>query len=164
LEREGSLDVRGEIPPDHPSWEGTELRFSTPLVVFGEALWVSSGGVFARLRVQGQMPQECRRCLDPVDVPVEETLELVFAPPDEGAEPGDDAVRLLPDDVAELDLSEAIREEMILSQSMLALCKTDCRGLCPSCGVNLNVEICQCSKEESDPRWDALRTLNEERE
>jgi len=64
----------------------------------------------------------------------------------------------------ELELGTAIREEMVLSQSPFALCAPDCRGLCPRCGVNLNEETCQCISEEQDPRWDALRALNEERE
>ena len=65
IEREGSLEIRAEIPSDDPSWEGTELRFSAPLSVFGQVQWIPSGEVLARLRVQSSLAQECRRCLDP---------------------------------------------------------------------------------------------------
>ena len=105
-----------------------------------------------------------RRCLEPVSVAVDEELDLVFASGDESEVSEEDGVRPLPDGIGELDLGEAIREEMILSQSPLALCKPDCKGLCPRCGVNLNEDRCECSNEELDPRWDALRALNEERE
>ena len=91
-------------------------------------------------------------------------LELLFAPRDESAEEGDDGVRRIPEDAGELDLKEAIREEVILSQTLLVLCDPDCKGLCPQCGVNLNEESCECSVEEADPRWDALRALKKERE
>lgn len=164
LEREGSLEIRADIPPDDPIWEGTNLRFSTPLAVFGEAVWVISGGVLARLRLEGWLSQECRRCLDPVEVAVDEARELLFSPPDETEEGDDDPALVLPEDVGELNLAEAIREEVILTQSTLAVCRPECRGLCPRCGVNLNEEECQCTMEESDPRWDALRALKEERE
>jgi len=97
-------------------------------------------------------------------VPVAEGLELLFTPTDESDESDDDGTRPLPEGVGELSLKEAIREEVILSQSLLVLCKPDCRGLCPRCGANWNEERCECSVEEADPRWDALRALNEERE
>lgn len=171
LEREGSLEIRAEIPPEDPSWEGTELRFSSPLLVTGVASWMPGGGVLARLRLQGQLHQECRRCLEPVTVLVEERIDLLFSPEgvgeaDEGVGEADrdDESRPLPEGSTELDLTEAIREETILSQSSLALCKPDCLGLCPRCGVNLNEESCQCSSEDRDPRWDALRALREERD
>ena len=164
LEREGSLEIRAEIPSDDPSWGGTELRFSAPLSVSGQIRWIPSGEVYARLRLLGVLAQECRRCLEPVSVRVEEELNLVFSPMAESEESEEDGVWPLPDGLGELDLREAIRGEMILSQSPLALCKPDCKGLCPRCGVNLNEDRCECSNEELDPRWDALRALNEERE
>jgi len=164
LERKGSLEIRAEIPSDDPSWEGTELRFSSPLSVFGQVQWGPSGEVLARLRLRGLMARECRRCLEPVSVPVEEEFDLLFAPVDEFAAMGKDGARPLPVGVGVLDLADAIREEVILTQSLLALCNPCCKGLCPQCGINLNEDRCECSQEESDPRWDALRALNEERE
>ena len=118
----------------------------------------------ARLRLQGLLAQECRRCLKPVAVEVDEELDLLFAPVDESDDPDEERVRPLPDGVVDLELADAIREEVVLSQSLLALCKSDCAGLCPQCGIDLNENSCECSQEEADPRWDALRALNEERE
>ncbi|MGB6974060.1 MAG: DUF177 domain-containing protein [Terracidiphilus sp.] len=40
------------------------------------------------------------------------------------------------------------------------LCKADCKGLCPRCGKNRNVEPCDCAEGESDPRWQALEDLS----
>jgi len=94
---------------------------------------------------------------------VDEEVTLLFVPPGEGSEEAED-LRLLPANMVDLELAEAVREEVILSQSPFALCKPDCRGLCPRCGRNLNEESCQCSTEEPDPRWDPLRGLNKKRE
>ena len=164
LERDGSLEIRAEISPDDPSWEGTELRFSSPLSVSGRAQSISSGDVLAWIRLQGVLDQECSRCLDRVSVDLDVEIDLVFAPVDESGEMDEGSVRPLPADVMDLELSGPIMEEVILSQSLLALCQPECKGLCPQCGINLNEDRCQCSIEESDPRWDALRALNDERE
>jgi uncharacterized metal-binding protein YceD (DUF177 family) len=86
LEREGTLELQAAIPPDDPSWEGTELRFSAPLSISGKAQWLTSGEVLVRASVRGRLSLECRRCLEPVEVPVEEDLTLLFVPPGEGGE------------------------------------------------------------------------------
>ncbi len=160
LEQEGSLEIQGSIPPDHACWEGTELRFSSPLALEGEARWVQSGEVVVRLHIEGKIAQECRRCLKGLTGHVEKKLDLFFAPVDELNE--DEEARPLPVGQTELDLVEAVREEILLSCSPFALCEPECKGLCPLCGADRNNQDCQCTTEEFDPRWDALRALNEE--
>ncbi len=164
LEREGALDIQAAIPPDDPIWEGTELRFSTPLIVSGQAQLLSTGGYLVKVALRGALAQECRRCLDPVETPMNEELSLLFLTPGETPEEGEDEVREVPREETELVLDRVIREELLLIHWPYAVCREDCRGLCPRCGINLNEDSCQCSDEELDPRWDALRALNEERE
>ena len=164
LGREGSLHIRAAIPAEDPGWEGTGLVFRTDLVLSGQAQWVSSGEVVVRVTALGELAQECRRCLEPVTTAVEEELTLVFAPKGEEDTFEDENLRPLPQDTSELPLGEAMREEILLSQTPFALCKPDCLGLCPVCGTNRNVDQCQCSDESTDPRWDALRALRDERE
>lgn len=55
-----------------------------------------------------------------------------------------------------LDLSEYFRQLFFMSQPLKILCREDCQGLCPLCGVNKNREQCSCRQEEVDPRWAAL--------
>lgn len=166
LEREGTFEFRADISPEDPAWEGTELRFSSPLRASGEARWVPSGEVLVRLSLRGELSCRCRRCLEPVQVPVSEELELLYVPPDEAQEPDeeDEEVRVLDPGATEIDLVSAIREEMILARSPWVLCDPGCRGLCPRCGIDLNEETCQCTAKEPDPRWDALRALKDERD
>lgn len=40
------------------------------------------------------------------------------------------------------------------------LCREDCKGLCPNCGVNWNEQSCDCTTEQTDSRWDKLRELS----
>ena len=48
----------------------------------------------------------------------------------------------------QIDLAIGIREAIILSQPIMQLCKDDCRGLCPICGINLNTGSCTCKAEK----------------
>ena len=62
----------------------------------------------------------------------------------------------------ELDLRPALREQWLLNVPGYALCRDDCKGLCPTCGAELNVGPCDCASTSADPRWDALRKLRDE--
>jgi len=61
-----------------------------------------------------------------------------------------------------LDIGPVVREAVLLSSSMKALCREDCRGLCPVCGINLNDETCGCAASKPDTRWSALAKLKKE--
>ncbi len=58
-----------------------------------------------------------------------------------------------------LDLGELMREQFYLVLPMKPLCRPDCKGLCPVCGINRNRETCTCQTEWTDPRLDALKRL-----
>jgi len=58
-----------------------------------------------------------------------------------------------------LDLTDEVRETIILGFPNYPLCKESCRGLCPRCGVNLNREQCGCKPPEPE-RWSALSGLD----
>jgi uncharacterized protein len=51
----------------------------------------------------------------------------------------------------QIDLGVGIREAIILSQPIMSLCKDDCSGICPVCGVNLNKKRCACKVEKVGP-------------
>ncbi len=58
-----------------------------------------------------------------------------------------------------IDVVPAITSAVILNLPMTFVCHADCKGLCPSCGVNLNNSTCQCSGHVLDPRFEKLRAL-----
>lgn len=62
--------------------------------------------------------------------------------------------------VESVDLTEDIRESMILAFPDYPVCKPDCKGLCPLCGMNLNKSQCNCKPPGDDIRWSALDNLN----
>lgn len=119
-------------------------------------------GILVTAALVSQVPETCARCLDPVTEPVNVTFEEEFFPTVDvwtGA-----PVRVSADtDGYEidqrhvLDLGEAFRQGVWTALEMRPLCRPDCRGLCPTCGINLNRETCTCEALPSDPRWDRLR-------
>ena len=58
-----------------------------------------------------------------------------------------------------LDLAPLIRAETIIEDTYGALCRPDCKGLCPECGTNLNHTTCTCAEDQVDPRFAGLRQL-----
>lgn len=163
LDREGRLRIEAAIPSDDPLWEGTELTFGGGLHVEAEASVAGSGEVVVRGSLEGTLDRACRRCLDPVEEELDRELTLVWAPRDELAPEGAGGdTRPLERSMSEIDLGPALREELVLTTDPYVVCDPGCRGLCPRCGTNQNVDECDCTLEEPDPRWDALRALKNE--
>ena len=162
LEREGRLRLDAAIPPDDALWDESDMTFDGPVAVDLTAATTATGEVVVRGTVQGTIRHQCRRCLADVRTPLEEEVTLVFAPPDELGGEEDDEIRTLPARARDLELGPPLREELILAVDPWVVCDEACRGLCPQCGVNLNEETCDCTLEERDPRWDALRALKNE--
>jgi len=63
----------------------------------------------------------------------------------------------------QIDLTPAMREQILLSIPPSPLCSEDCKGLCPSCGKDLNEGACGCDRTVVDPRWQALKGLQLEK-
>lgn len=61
-----------------------------------------------------------------------------------------------------VDITELVRDILITSQPIKNLCKIDCKGLCPVCGMNLNEGDCKCDRFIPDPRLAILQKLNME--
>jgi uncharacterized protein len=59
----------------------------------------------------------------------------------------------------QVDLSPLVREQIILALPTRPLCRDNCKGLCASCGINLNTQACSCTVSGGDPRLAVLRTL-----
>ena len=162
LERDGRLQIEADIPADDQLWDGTGFSFSQPVQVRLVASLAGTGELVVRGRVVCGRVEKCRRCRTEVPGTVEKEVTLVYAPGDGTESPtreGD--VRPLELTATQVELGEDVREELVLSFERYVVCEPSCRGLCHGCGVNLNLETCDCAKKESDPRWGALRSPSE---
>ena len=106
----------------------------------------------------GKFQVPCARCLEPVELPLAADFDLVFRPL--GADSGAPE-RSITADEAEIGyyqkdsllLEDVLREQVLLSLPVRTLCKPDCKGLCPHCGANRNLQPCSCDAGAKDPRW-----------
>lgn len=120
--------------------------------------------VFVRGKLSGAAAVRCSRCASDTSTKVDASFQLVFVPAASAPAPG--AEELGPDDLDvatyegdELDLSESVREELLLALPYAPLCREDCKGLCPRCGADRNEGDCNCATGPADDRWAALRNL-----
>ncbi|MBD3221173.1 DUF177 domain-containing protein [bacterium] len=101
---------------------------------------------------------ECGRCLEPFELVFDVPLELVVMR-DAGDETEDAETLVLHQRDGVVDLSEPVREAILLALPQQRVCRDDCRGLCPQCGADLNDGPCGCEDDDIDPRWDGLPDL-----
>ncbi len=124
----------------------------------------TASGVLADVTAQGLVETPCNRCLTPVMTPVKMSFRDEFhsvievntgvpLPKPEEEDP------FFIDENHLVDLGEALREYALMELPMRQLCRPDCKGLCPTCGVDRNVETCNCENDDTDERFAALRGL-----
>ncbi len=154
--REGPVETAAEVAANDPLVVAAGVTLASPLVVSGRLSTAGEGKYYWQARLAATVRAECRRCLAPVDVPLSQPLGLVFVAEEDAR--GDDDCYVVPRRATVLDLSEAVREELILAVPQYVTCRDDCRGLCPRCGADLNAGPCECQREV-DPRWAALTKL-----
>jgi uncharacterized protein len=118
-------------------------------------------------RVQTTLELSCSRCLEPFRWTVDEPFELTYAPrseqlADHEREITDEDFSAAFYDNDEIDLEQLIRERFEMSIPMKPLCNAFCKGLCPTCGTNLNRGTCNCEHRWEDSRFAALKKLKAE--
>lgn len=113
-----------------------------------------SDGVVVHGSVAVPWTNTCARCLAVADgtavTEVHELYQLVVTDPD-----------AFPIDGEQIDLTPFVRDVVLLDTPTVVLCRPDCAGLCPTCGVDRNATTCHCAPTPADDRWaglDVLRT------
>ncbi len=101
----------------------------------------------------------CDRCLQDVDYTFDLSFDTVVISPDYTGEDAEEeaASELL--DGYHLNVDELIKNELLLNWPMKVLCREDCKGICKSCGKNLNDGECGCDDFVPDPRMAAIKDL-----
>ena len=119
-----------------------------------------AGALELKARMDTVLSLACDRCAKPFER--EKTVEYETLLAIELANGENDDIILLDGD-GELELDGLMRETFLLEMDTKNLCSQNCKGLCPGCGVNLNVGVCRC-KKEIDPRLAKLAQLLEPEE
>ena len=155
------VTVSKTYPPGALDFQGTKVRQAEPLVVNAEA---ELAGKEIRVRggISGAVEGACDRCLEQTRLPVELDFDLPYRPMEEIAreeevEIGEDELTVGFFSGDGVNLADVVREQVLLSVPMKILCRPDCRGLCPVCGVNRNVKECGCSLQHEDSPFAFLK-------
>jgi uncharacterized protein len=135
---------------DQLDWLDGQLAVNGQVVNNGQTLEVQ--GV-----IQGWARYSCSRCLDEFVAKIEVPFTENFSETEENLTAEVNDIQLFQGD--EIDLTEIVREDIILAEPIQPLCADDCRGLCTLCGVNLNKQSCTCESTRVDPRLEKLRLL-----
>ncbi len=165
-----SQQLKGPIGSerDYELSESVDLAGGPRMVEGRVRLVRTDRGILAKGTLRTQVEVNCSRCLTSFSCPLVLSIEdeyfpttnvLTGAPLPLPEEPG----CFIIDEHHILDLTEAVRQYVLLAIPMKPLCCEDCAGLCPHCGHNLNLGSCSCPSEEVDPRWAALTRLATER-
>jgi len=108
----------------------------------------------------------CSRCLKDAALPLDLTFREEYLPAEESGKGTEQELSDRDLDLGyytddELDITELVKEQVLLAVPMKPLCRDDCRGLCTHCGKDLNRGPCGCRKEEIDPRLAPLAKFKE---
>lgn len=160
LQRKGRIRIDETVPAADGALEGMATAFPDGLDV---RLAASEAGhdVLVRGTLRGVARLECRRCLKTLRRTVDEEVLFLYRTGVDAAEAQAEEVYPLPSKAREIDLTDAIREHLLLAVPAYPLCDQACRGLCPRCGADLNEGPCGCVEATTDPRWSALRQNRE---
>ena len=140
----GPVRTDGVLQPDDPVLEGLELGLAGPVSVNGQLQAAGEGTYLWRGSVHTVVRGECRRCLTEVldEVDIQVNAAVFSTDPDAADDP---EFYPLPERPIQVDVAEAVREELALAiKTELLLCREDCAGLCPRCGADLNAGPCAC--------------------
>jgi uncharacterized protein len=123
--------------------------------------------VAEEIRIAGSLQTavelSCSRSLDVATHEISRPFDLFFRERDENLFDEDDDIELTDEDTrtaffsgTRLAIGDVLREQVLLALPMKPLCRVDCKGLCPSCGTNRNLNECNCSTASFKPGMEKL--------
>ena len=143
-----AVQVKGDFDRDDQVWLEGDASPVENILVTGRLSTAGAGRYYFKGRFSGATVGNCRRCLVEVRTEVGADANFIFADAEAEEEGGDD-----PDVFPlsrgrggeEVDLRPALREQWLLEAPSFVLCRPDCKGLCQTCGANLNLGVCSCA-------------------
>lgn len=149
--------VHDTLSPGDAVWLPGDPVPAKPIRVTGRLSAAGAGRFYWHGVVEGDIVLPCRRCLAEASVHVRDESHVIFA--EAGSDETDDPdVQVLDERSLQIDLRPTVREQWLLNAPSFALCREECKGLCPTCGRDLNEGSCECPRT-GDSRWDALRRV-----
>lgn len=172
--KEGNLNLDFEESPESfpvlkEMVDSGVCKFLTPLKAALRAQLI--GGL---VELEGQISTavrlDCGRCLQTFEMPIESKFALTYSqrePIPEHRGSNQEELELTAEDIGlihyqgeDINLENEIQEQVVLAFPLRALCRPECRGLCPECGADLNAAECDCGRLPAGGQFDALKKLD----
>jgi uncharacterized protein len=154
-------------PPLMALEEAGECSFLAPLRIH-----LTVAREYDHIRVRGRVETElrldCSRCLAEYRSPIDSAFTIFYL--EATGTDQDEEVELAEEDMIsatyagdEIDFTAEIAEQIIMAIPLKPLCRDDCRGLCPTCGTDLNITGCTCGRQEINVKFSALKDFKVEK-
>lgn len=137
------LRVKGSLAIKDLDLQRDGITFPGPLT-YSLMIRIVTGEFIATGTFSQPARMQCSRCLRPIE------REISIKDYSYNVQVGEAQI---------IDLTPSIREDIMFALPLKPLCKEDCKGMCPTCGKNLNSGSCSCTREKGDERWSALENL-----
>ena len=159
----GKGDFAHVYQPDELNPVDERVRVTEPVTVKGKVK-LSSNEVFVNGHIDTRAQVDCDRCLQPVELPVSADFALEYITgsdyeSSDVAELTEAELSVSVFDGKAIDVDEIVKEQILLTVPTRMLCREECKGICPECGIDKNTGECQCVTDDIDPRWAALKNL-----
>jgi uncharacterized protein len=144
-----------------PSKIGLDEHFSGSIRVDAR-LDKSLRQIFLQAKIRSQGKFACDRCLEEFLRQVDVGYSMLYIQGNRSTVDvkKEEEIQVLNADTNYIDLDDDVRQYAFLALPQKLLCRDDCRGLCPICGVNKNSSDCTCKEQKADSRWDVLKKLS----
>lgn len=156
----GQESIQSFLAPKDPHGIAIPDPLSVEIYLFRKASQVHVTG-----SIRGKLNMVCHRCLESFSFPLEISVETFLQRKPTYLK--EDEVELSEEDLLweffdgdEIDVDLLVAEEIFLSLPQVLLCSEDCKGLCPVCGKNLNIQTCSCKRMEFSP-FETLKELRD---
>ncbi|MCP4633639.1 MAG: DUF177 domain-containing protein [candidate division Zixibacteria bacterium] len=137
-----------------------DLKFENKVIV--DITAISSGDeTVINGTASTSVTMQCDRCTKEFQFPLNLEFKLIIQRSDNhgDTDSGDEDFVILPKSEAAYDLSDYVRENLLIEIPRKILCDEDCKGLCPVCGINRNINNCKCKVSSDSGNWDDLKEI-----
>jgi uncharacterized protein len=161
---ESGKDFEHQYQPRELNLEDERVHLLDPQPYVRGRIRFHRGRVKVTGEITGHSQLECDRCLKPVESHVAAKFRREYATAADyeaqhAVELSEDDLNLAVFDGAVIDIDLLVREELLLAAPDQVLCRQDCKGICPTCGIDRNAANCDCETVKIDPRWAGLKEL-----
>ena len=147
-----SINIDKSIEIEPGIFNEQDIIITAPVKASGDIKSIS-GMLYLTLGISAKYTAKCSRCLADTAEELDFTINEVYSK--HGLENEKDELIIL--DSNEIDLQDIIVQALSCALPITSLCSENCKGFCPECGCNLNVETCNCEVDDIDPRLAVLK-------